>query len=492
MKTDLLSIILAVGIASVLVKTFLASRSPLNRIPGPWYARFTDLPGAMASMSRQQVQYYHKLHQQYGPYVRVGPRNVFVSDIDSFRIIHKIGGNFLKADYYHYFGPTEAGEPPYGLFQMTDPKDHAQRRKLLGRGFTATSLRAEWEDMVRQKVVDAIVGMKTEAASKGVVDIRRWWMCMASDVVSKVMFGKSFDALKEGKDSQEDPWFELVQITNRSSFLAMQFPLLYNIMRYVPIINRASMFHAHEAMMSKGDAAVQNSKAAADGDNANIFAKVRQQTENDDSLTKLDIQVEAGSFMIAGTDTTSNTLTYLVWAVLSRPDLQSALEDEVSALGEGFTDSQLEKLPLLHAVIEETLRLYGAAPTPLPRIVPPGGARLGGYDIPAGTEVATQSFTMHRDPKIFDDPERYDVERWLPGGSCTISPAAKAAFTPFGAGSRVCIGQHLAYMELRFGAALFFRECRGAKLDASTTPESMEMRNLVLIEPKGKVCNIVL
>lgn len=125
---------------------------------------------------------------------------MFVSDIDSFKAIHKIGANYVKADYYHYFGPTETGKPPYGLFQMTDTKEHAQRRKLLGRGFTATLLRSEWEDMVRRKVFDAVTGMRNEAESSGgVVDIRKWWICMASDVVSKVMFGKSFGALKEGK-----------------------------------------------------------------------------------------------------------------------------------------------------------------------------------------------------------------------------------------------------------------------------------------------------
>lgn len=83
---------------------------------------------------------------------------------------------------------------------MTDAKDHAQRRELLGRGFSAVSLRKDWEDMVRQKVFDAVAGMKKEAASSGgVVDVRKWWICMASEVVSKVMFGKSFDAVEAGR-----------------------------------------------------------------------------------------------------------------------------------------------------------------------------------------------------------------------------------------------------------------------------------------------------
>jgi cytochrome P450 len=177
-----------------------ALQNPLNAIPGPWYARFTSLPGTIATASRQQVQYYHQLHRLYGPFVRTGPRQIFVADIDAFKSIHKIGAHFNKAEYYHYFGPTEAGKPPYGLFQMTDTVDHAKRRKLLGRGFTAASLRTEWEKTVARTVDAAITGMRADAQfANGEVDVRKWWMFMASDIVSKIMFGESFNALKTGK-----------------------------------------------------------------------------------------------------------------------------------------------------------------------------------------------------------------------------------------------------------------------------------------------------
>ena len=95
-------------------------QNPLNAIPGPWYAKFTSLPGTIAGVSRLQVQYHHRLHQLYGSFVRTGPRQLFVGDIDAFKFIHKIGTHFDKAEYYHFFGPIEAGKPPYGLFQIDD------------------------------------------------------------------------------------------------------------------------------------------------------------------------------------------------------------------------------------------------------------------------------------------------------------------------------------------------------------------------------------
>ncbi len=126
------------------------------------------------------------------------------------------------------------------------------------------------------------------------------------------------------------------------------------------------------------------------------------------ALTEADVSFEAGGFIVAGSGTTAVTLTYLVWAVLTHPDIQRKLEDEVAGLDVGYTDAQLEKLPYLNCVVDEALRLYGAAPGSLPRSAPKGGFTLqGGYFIPEMTTVSSQAFSLHRDESIYLNAQRY-------------------------------------------------------------------------------------
>ena len=144
------------------------------------------------------------------------------------------------------------------------------------------------------------------------------------------------------------------------------------------------------------------------GNSMNLFGQMLAASDDYEkaSLTDKAVQDEAGNLIVAGSDTTAITLTYLVWAVLKQPALQLSLEEEISQLSVELSLAELEGAQLLNSIIEETLRLYGAAPGALPRTVPEQGWSINGYPIPAGTEVSTQAYTLHRDFRVFQDPHR--------------------------------------------------------------------------------------
>jgi cytochrome P450 len=459
--------------------------TPLRGIPGPWHAAFVNWRLKIAVLSGARADYIHALHQNYGPIVRITPNEIAINDPASFKEIHKIGSGFHKTNWYEYLNTNGVGKCP-GVFNMTNPKEHAARRKLLAKGFSQRHLREQWEDVVREKVDLAVARIKADAIS-GTADVLKWWTYLATDVSAHLMFGDSFHMLESG---ERVPYIVALEKATICSAISWELPLVYWIGRRLPFVAMRNIFYANSVLLEQGRLAVKNSKSQEFG-TSNIFATAVSEAEKGDgTLTDEDIQTEAGNLIVAGADTTGITLTYLTWCVLKQPTLQKALEEEVSNADATLTDTSLEKLPILNAVIEETLRLYGAAPATLPRLTPIGGATFADHFISAGTIVGTQSYSLHRDPLLFPNPDEFDHTRWMPPNELT--PLAKAVFSPFGAGSRVCIGVHLARIELRLATARFFRECRGARLGAGTTDESMRPVNFFLITPQAHKCEIVM
>ena len=174
------------------------------------------------------------------------------------------------------------------------------------------------------------------------------------------------------------------------------------------------------------------SSASRSKDGVNIFDKMLA-TGAEDDLSKEQIEREASNLLVAGSDTTARSITYLVWAVLSSEDktLCQRLREELQNLPEPFHYADVAELQLLGRVIQETLRLYGAAPGGLPRVIPKGGRMLAEHFLEEGTVVSTQAFTLHRDARIFEDPMTFFPDRWL-----QPTQQMKDAFMPFGAGTR--------------------------------------------------------
>jgi cytochrome P450 len=112
-----------------------------------------------------------------GPYVRICPNQVSISDLQSVKEIHKIGTGFLKTDFYQRL--THHESDCLTSFAMRDPKQHIQRRKLLASPMSKNGL-SQWEDLIHEKLQMAIDGIKRSATVDGKANILAWFTFMVN------------------------------------------------------------------------------------------------------------------------------------------------------------------------------------------------------------------------------------------------------------------------------------------------------------------------
>ncbi|MGA2134416.1 MAG: cytochrome P450 [Bryobacteraceae bacterium] len=176
--------------------------------------------------------------------------------------------------------------------------------------------------------------------------------------------------------------------------------------------------------------------------------------ENGAGMSDLQLRDEVMTLLLAGHETTANTLAWTLYLLAQHPEEQMRLENEVrEALdGRAAQAGELQRLPYTQMVLMESQRLY-----------PPAWAigrksirefEVGGYRLRAGTNVVISQWVMHRDPRFFPEPERFHPDRWreinLP----------KFVYLPFGAGPRVCVGASLALTESALALATLAQHFR--------------------------------
>jgi cytochrome P450 len=202
--------------------------------------------------------------------------------------------------------------------------------------------------------------------------------------------------------SKKTDYIRILELALIGNGIGAELPLVRAIGRMIPAKVMQQAFDATNYILEYGQKAVDNAKTQSS--ETNLMANVLREGEKEESaLDDLDVRVEATSLIFAGSGTTANTLSYFLWSVLKRPELQKQIEEEVAALPENFKDSDMESLPWLNATMQETLRVYAAVPGTLPRIVPQGGVTIGGFFIPEGMTVGTQAYTMHRKESVWAD-----------------------------------------------------------------------------------------
>ncbi|KAI8964797.1 putative cytochrome P450 [Daldinia sp. FL1419] len=475
-------LLLAIGVA-ILGYTITILSNPLAKIPGPWYTLWTEIVLKHKVITGQRPQWVHSLHDKYGTVVRISPQEVSIQDPNAVQEIYRIKNEFLKSKFYSDFLPGYQN-----IFSTVDVNFHRRHRRLLASEMSESGL-VQHRPTVENKVRMAIEGMAEEMKRRGATDVHRWSLAMATDIIGELSFGSSFRMLETQEENQ---YIRDLKLLGFAGGLRSTFPTLTKITKYIKLPVFSMGIEVQHRMRSYATQSLGRHYKSVEeqGRNAKptLLSKLyKASVDNSDTLPFEELRDDAQAYIAAGSDTTTNTLTYLIYTLCKYPDIKEKLVAELKTLPDGFTDPDLKKLPYLDNVVQETLRLYSAAPSGLPRVVPQGGATLAGHYIPGGYVVSSQAYSMHRNPAVYPDPLKFDPSRWE-----NPTKAMKDAFVPFGGGSRICIGLHLAKMELRLATARFFARFPNSTVSSleGFTDEDMIPAMFFLMGPKGQRCLI--
>ncbi|KAI1388851.1 putative cytochrome P450 [Hypoxylon trugodes] len=421
---------------------------PLRDFPGPLIQRASRLPWAIRHALGSQALYTQKLHDKYGPIVRVGPNHLTFTDPRAWKDIygHRVGteGDMAEMPKTRVFNKTIRSQPTSIL--NADREEHSRFRRALSHGFSDNAMRQQ-EPMIK-KYVDLLLQRLHEECDNGkkALNIEAWYNWTTFDIVGDLVFGQSFHCLD---NVDYHPWIEFI-------FSSIRFGAITVAMTYLGLGDLVQLLvklggNAIKRVRKYTDDMVRT-RLSMEKDRDDLFEGLIKRRE-DWNLSFQKLSANAFILVLAGSETTATTLSGATYLLLTHPEILEKLKKEVRSAFtsvDEITISSVNKLSYMLAILNESLRLYPPVTSGLVRSVPEGGEQIAGHYVAAGTYVEVQHWSMNHSKENWKDPWAFQPERFL----TTPEEAAKAgnqleALQAFNVGPRNCIGRNLAYAEMR-------------------------------------------
>ncbi|KAL5489841.1 hypothetical protein ACEPAI_4673 [Sanghuangporus weigelae] len=425
---------------------------PLATYPGPLYLKISKLFWMYHASTGKQYILFTRLHDKYGPVVRIGPNELSIVDVESIPPI--IG--LRKGPQWIAHGIP--GTIP-AIVGMRDVELHRERRKLWNHGFTTTALK-EHQPAVQNRVLELVdeLGKRVFTQSGGretSLDLALWMSNFTMDrydVMGDMVLSGGFSFMRKGDEGG-------------TRALLGDFVEAVGVLQHTPwiigLIHKLAV--VPEGMRKFQEFAFQRYKMRRSQGTAtrDIFHYIT----NEEGLEKIEVPTDQGMNDVltaigAGADTTSTVLAAVFFYLLSNPSVFMRLRKEIDSEfpveeREPFDAIKLARMPYLNAVINETLRLQPAVATSVQRcpLEGSGGIMVAGRLVPESTILYLPPYLHHRDERYFSpSPNSFIPERWLDLDNNKFTTNA-AAFIPFSAGRANCVGKNLALMEMRMVVA---------------------------------------
>ncbi|KUL83816.1 hypothetical protein ZTR_06623 [Talaromyces verruculosus] len=411
--------------------------SPLRKIPGPPLNAVSWLPWYRYWFSGYMHHEVLKLHETYGPIVRIGPSEISFIDNAAWKDIYGLKRcREIERDPKSFPALTPNGAK-FDLLTYS-PVDHAKYRKILNPCFSEQAIK-EYEPTIHENVNKMIAMLASNVETGDTrTNVTKWFQWLTFDMVTDVCWGESFECVSS---KESHPCLALsMDLVSFSSFIVFV-AWWKNLKDFLVKLSGVEGLFIN-LVRSKCE---HNLKALSK--KASIYSKLR---EAGDPLNQAELDGNLTAIVIAGSETTGFALTATSYYLAKNPESFRKAAAEIRSTFssvEEINDHTLKKLPYLRAAINEALRLTPAEPNGLARKVVVDGLDIAGQYIPKETAIYVSQYAANRSSSHFRLPNEYRPERWLEGSD--FKDDRLEAVQPFIMGVNACIGRGLAWMEMR-------------------------------------------
>ncbi|KAL8921895.1 MAG: hypothetical protein Q9208_005499 [Pyrenodesmia sp. 3 TL-2023] len=405
---------------AVLVSIRNAYFHPLSKFPGPKSCAATPIPYVKALVKGDMVGWVMGLHDKYGEVVRITPDELSFITPSAWQDIYTTKPQLPKVSK----GVFQSYNGVPVLATQTVTEEHTRQRRILSPAFSERAVRQQegilkqYTDLLVKKLDEQILSQEKPAVT---LDISRWYNYTTFDTIGDLMFNDPFHSLE---DSADHPWVAAI-------FAGLKFGVLTTAFHHFPpmsavvdrIMPRSLLDKARQHFVwaqQKISRRIENKTTRPD-----FMTYILGNNEGKERMTRDEIDSNGAFLILAGSETSATTCTSSTFFFLKNPAVYEKLRKEIRDSFKSMDEITIQaaaKLPYLHAVITEALRLHPTGAVAVPRLVDRPGVVVSGHEIPVG-------------------PNTYVPERWLPGADPKYDGDRKEAYEPFMVGPRNCLGR---------------------------------------------------
>ncbi|XP_048342883.1 sterol 26-hydroxylase, mitochondrial-like [Sphaerodactylus townsendi] len=374
------------------------------------------------------------------------------------QLLRQEGKYPIRSDMALWKEHREIRNLPYGPFTEEGERWH-RLRQVLNKRMLKPSEAVLYADVINEVVSDLMVHLKDERkqSPSGVMiqDVAQILYRFALEGISYILFETRIGCLKKQIPAETQHFIDAIGGTLKNSVYATVLPKWTR--EVLPYWNRYlqgwdTIFDFGKKLIDQKLVVLE--KCLDEGKEVSGYLTFLLSTGK---LSHKEVSGSIAELLLAGIDTTSNTLSWAMYHLSQDLKIQEALYQEIVSVvpKDRIPDAKdLTKMPLLKAIIKETLRLYPVVPTNA-RIIAEKDVIVGGYKFPKDTLFVLAHYALSHDETHFPDAERFLPHRWL--RERKQSAPHPFSSIPFGYGVRACVGRRIAELEMHLALARIIR-----------------------------------